>query len=216
MRVPDEAYLSPLDGLDPFASSPLACGGLTAYRAVDHGLSTLRDRATGAGERPRAMVIGAGGLGQYAIRYLRLLTDAEVVAVDLNPEKQAVALEVGAHEACGPDDYPGTADVVLDFLGADSTLALAATVVRRRGLVAVVGLFGGRIPFGLGAVPHEARFLSSFWGSRAQMDELLDLARREPTLVQDVEVLALSDAQTAHDRLRAGDVRGRLVLDVNR
>jgi D-arabinose 1-dehydrogenase-like Zn-dependent alcohol dehydrogenase len=35
-------------------------------------------------------------------------------------------------------------------------------------------------------------------------------------LVQDVEVVALSDAQTAHDRLRAGDVRGRLVLDVNR
>lgn len=216
MRVPDESYLSPLDGLDPFASSPLACGGLTAYRAVDHGLSTLSDRATGAGERPRAMVIGAGGLGQYAIRYLRLLTDAEVVAVDLTPEKQAVAREVGAHEACGPDDDPGTADVVLDFLGAGSTLALAASAVRRRGLVAIVGLFGGRIPFGLGAVPHEARFLSSFWGSRSQMDELLDLARREPTLVQDVEVVALSDAQTAHDRLRAGDVRGRLVLDVNR
>ena len=216
MRVPDVAYLYPLDGLDSFAAAPLACGGLTAYRAVDHGVGTLRDRAAGAGERPRAMVIGAGGLGQYAIRYLRLLTDAEVVAVDLSPEKQAVALEVGAHEAFGPGDDPGTADVVLDFIGADSTLALAARAVRRRGLVAIVGLFGGRIPFGLGAVPHEARFLSSFWGSLAQMDELLDLARREPSIVQDVEVLALSDAQTAHDRLRSGDVRGRIVLDVTR
>jgi D-arabinose 1-dehydrogenase-like Zn-dependent alcohol dehydrogenase len=45
------------------------------------------------------------------------------------------------------------------------------------------------------------------------MDELLDLARREPTIVQPVEVLPLADAQTAHERLRAGDVRGRIVLD---
>lgn len=213
MAVPDEAYLSPLDGLDPFAAAPLACGGLTAYRAVDHGLDVLRARAAGKGDPPRAMVIGAGGLGQYAIRYLRALTDAEVVAVDLDPAKQANALEVGAHASCGPDDDPGTADVVLDFLGAESTLALAAASVRRRGLVAVVGLFGGRIPFGLGAVPHEAHFLSSFWGSRAQMDELLDLARREPAVVGAVEVLGLSEAQRAHERLRAGDVRSRLVLD---
>ena len=213
MWVPDERYLSPLDGLDPFTAAPLACGGLTAYRAVGHGLSVLRDRAAGRGEPPRALVIGAGGLGQYAIRYLRLLTDAEVVAVDSSPAKQAIAIELGAQAACGANDDPGTADLVLDFLGADSTMALAAASVRRRGLVAVVGLFGGRIPFGLGAVPHEARFLSSFWGSRSQMDELLDLARNEPTILHAVEVAGLSEAQAAHDRLRAGDVQGRLVLD---
>ena len=136
-----------------------------------------------------------------------------MVAVDLDPAKQANALEVGAHASCGPDDDPGAADVVLDFLGAESTLALAASSVRRRGLVAVVGLFGGRIPFGLGAVPHEAHFLSSFWGSQAQMDELLDLARREPAVVGTVEVVGLSEAQWAHERLRAGDVSSRLVLD---
>jgi len=31
-------------------------------------------------------------------------------------------------------------------------------------------------------------------------------------IVQAVESLPLTSAQTAHDRLRAGDVRGRLVL----
>ena len=51
MWVPDENYLSSLEGLDPYAAAPLACGGLTAYRAVDHGLSTLRDRGQGCGER---------------------------------------------------------------------------------------------------------------------------------------------------------------------
>lgn len=208
IRVPGVQYLAPLDGLDPVASAPLACGGLTAYRATMHGLDDLRTR----GADGHAVVIGAGGLGQYAIRYLRLLTDARVTAVDLSPAKQATALEIGAHAAAGPDDEVGPADLVIDFLAADSTLAKAAATVAKRGWVVAVGLFGGRIPFGLGAVPHEARFLSSVWGSRGQLDELLDLARREPSIVQPVETLPLTEAQTAHDRLRSGDLRGRIVL----
>ncbi|MEM9187151.1 MAG: hypothetical protein AAGB00_11715, partial [Planctomycetota bacterium] len=46
------------------------------------------------------------------------------------------------------------------------------------------------------------------------VDELLDLARREPDLVQPVEVLPLVDAELANQRLRAGDVKGRVVLDI--
>lgn len=210
MIVKDRRYLAPLDGLDPVASAPLACGGLTAYRAVTHALDVLHAR----GAAGRALVIGAGGLGQFAIRYLRVLTDATVIALDRAPDKQQVAVEVGAHEAIGPDQVTGLAqvDVVIDFIGAEATLTAARDLVRRRGMVIVVGLAGGRIPFGFAAVPHEARFLTSVWGSRAQLDELLALARREPSIVQPVEVLPLGDAQRAHDRLRAGDVRGRLVL----
>lgn len=212
MVVKDRAYLAPLGDLDPIASAPLACGGLTAYRAVVHSLEHLRKPGA------RAMVVGAGGLGQFAIRYLRLLTDAEVVAVDRAADKRATALEIGAHEAAAEEELSARGgsvapvDVVLDFAGVEPTLAVARDMVRRRGLVAVVGLGGGRIPFGFAAVPHETRFMTSVWGSRSQLDELLDLARREPSIVQPVEVLPLTEAQTAHDRLRSGDVRGRIVL----
>ena len=210
MRVPDVAYLASLGDLDPVTSAPLACGGLTAYRAVTQGLDVLRRR----GRRRRALVIGAGGLGQYAIRYLRLLTEAEVGALDLSANKRAIALERGAHHAYGPDDFLESADFVVDFIGSEDTLAAAAGAVARRGLVSVVGLYGGRIPFGFGAVPHEARFMTSVWGSRTQLDELLSLAGREPSVLNPVETLPLEDAQTAHDRLRAGDVKGRVVLTV--
>ena len=210
MLVKDRRYLAPLDGLDPIASAPLACGGLTAYRAVTHTLETLAARGTGA----RALVIGAGGLGQFAIRFLRVLSDATVVALDRAADKQRTAVEIGAHDAIGPDGAADLepVDVVIDFIGAEATLVTARDVVRRRGTVVVVGLAGGRIPFGFAAVPHEARFLTSVWGSRAQLDELLALARREPGIVQPVETLPLDQAQLAHDRLRAGDVRGRIVL----
>ena len=210
MRVPGAAYLAPIGDLDPVVSAPLACGGLTAYRAVTQGLDTLRR----PGRRRRALVIGAGGLGQYALRYLRLLSDAEVGALDLSEAKRATALERGAHNAYGPGDELPRFDFIVDFIGREATLAAAAGAVARLGLVAVVGLYGGRIPFGFGAVPHEARFMTSVWGSRAQLDELLRLAGREPSVLNPVETLPLEQAQTAHDRLRAGRVESRIVLAV--
>jgi len=208
MWIKDVGYLAPLGDLDPVASAPLACGGLTAFRAVQQTTNDLREGRNGG----RALVVGAGGLGQYAIRYLRLSTDAEVTALDTSAAKRDVALETGAHAAIGPDDDLDGFDVVIDFIGVETTLAGAAHRVARRGLVVVVGLGGGRLPFGFGAVPHEARFMSSVWGSRRQLDDLLAFATREPSIVQPVETLPLVEAQTAHDRLRAGDVRGRLVL----
>jgi len=210
MVVKHERYLAPLDGLDPVASAPLACGGLTAYRAVKHGVDLLRERGDGA----RATVIGAGGLGQYALQYLRLLTDAHVTAVDIADDKLAAAQELGAHDAIHADvvgDAPES-DVVLDFIGNEATLTNAVGHTARQGMCVVVGLGLGRVPFGFGAVPHEAHLLSSVWGSRAELDDLLDLARREPSLVREVDVLPLADAQLAHDRLRSGATRGRIVL----
>lgn len=210
MHVKSRRYLAPLDGLDPIASAPLACGGLTAWRAVHHGLGLLRERGTGA----RATVIGAGGLGQYALAYLSLLSDAEITAVDIAPDKLAHASEIGAHHAVHADDLKAQplSDLVIDFIGADPTLANAVGHVDRQGMVVVVGLGQGSTPFGFGAVPHEAHLLSSVWGSRTEMDDLLAFARREPSILRAVDVLPLSEAQAAHDRLRKGETRGRIVL----
>ena len=210
MAVREARYLAPLGDLDPVAAAPLACGGLTAYRAVGHTLELLRRRGRGA----RATVIGAGGLGQFAIRYLRLLSDATVVAADISGAKRTTSRQIGAHEAVDPGEGIPPTDVVLDFIGSDDTLAQAAGSVRKRGMVIVVGLFGGRIPWGFGAWPHEVTFMNSVWGSRAQLDELLALAGREPSIIQPVETLPFERAAEAHERVRAGDVRGRLVLTV--
>jgi propanol-preferring alcohol dehydrogenase len=66
---PRAGTCSPLDGLDPAQAAPLADASVTAYRAVHRATDSL-------GRNTIAVVIGAGGLGQFAIQYLRLLTDA--------------------------------------------------------------------------------------------------------------------------------------------
>ena len=207
MRIAHRDYMLPLGDLDPVASAPLACGGLTAFRATKHALEALRRRGSAA----RALVIGAGGVGQFAIQYLRLMSDAEVWAADPAPAKQQRAIELGAGQAVAVDDLDGKFDAVIDFVGAQATLEAAVGRVNRRGIAIAVGLYGGRVPFGIGAVPHEAQFMSSVWGTLPELGELIAFAHRHP-LQYTVEPMPLAQAQEAHRRLRAGEVAGRVVL----
>jgi len=204
VRVPARRYIYPIGDLDPVQAAPLGCGGLTPYRAVKHARPWL-------GPGSRALVLGAGGLGQFGIQYLRLMTDAAVDAGDPSAQKRARALELGAEAAADPAELEGPYDAVLDFVGSDDSLANAARLVDRKGVAIVMGLFGGTIPFGLGAVPHETHFLSSIWGSRDELAELIALAQRE-RLEYTVETMPLEQAQEAHERLRRGEASGRIVL----
>jgi alcohol dehydrogenase, propanol-preferring len=204
MRVPARRFLYPIGDLDPVQAAPLGCGGLTPYRAVKHARGWL-------GPGTRALVLGAGGLGQFGIQYLRLMTDAEVHVGDPSEGKRERGLALGAEEAAAPADLEGPYTAVLDFVGSEDSLAAASRLVDRQGIVIVIGLFGGRIPFGLGAIPHEAHFMSSIWGSRDELAELIELARREP-LQYTIETMGLEQAQDAHDLIRAGRAAGRIVL----
>ena len=111
-----------------------------------------------------------------------------------------------AREALG-----GPADVVLDLVGAESTLALAADVVAPGGVVTLVGESGGTLTFGFDGPPVESWLTTVAWGSATDLAEVVQLARRG-RLAWNVETMPLSAAAAAHERLRAGDVAGRLVL----
>ncbi len=204
MLIKNRSYLLPLGNLDPVSAAPLACGGLTAYRAVSHTLPNLTKKS-------RVLVIGAGGLGQFGIQFLKLQSDAKVVAADLSSDKLKRALAVGADEVASPTELDGTFDAIIDFVGAQNTLELVAKQIARQGTAVLVGIFGGRIPFGFGAVPHEARFMTSIWGTQGQLVELLDLANKNQ-LKHSVESIPLANAQQAHERLIAGTVAGRIAL----
>lgn len=204
IRVPARRYLYPIGDLDPVQAAPLGCGGLTPYRAVRHARRWL-------GPGSSALVLGAGGLGQFGIQFLRLMTDATVHVGDPSLRKHERALALGAEAAATPWELDGPYTAVLDFVGSTDSLAEAVRLVDRQGIVIVIGLFGGTVPFGIGAVPHEAHFLSSIWGSRDELAELIELARRE-RLDYTIDTMPLERAQEAHDLIRSGRARGRIVL----
>ena len=81
-------YLVPLRDLDPVEAAPLADAGVTPYRAVVRAVPWLTPGA-------RVLLIGLGGLGQFAIQYLRRLPDLTIAVRELDPDKLALAAEPG-------------------------------------------------------------------------------------------------------------------------
>lgn len=200
MAVPDESYLYPIGDLDPSEAAPLADAGATSYRAVRRAMPASR-----------AVVIGVGGLGQFAIQWLRLVADCSVTAVDTAPAKLRRALELGADEACPPPAQMEPAPVVLDFVGTPESLQLARSLVERKGRIVIVGGGGGSIAVGMETIPYQTWVTTSIMGSRSDVTTVLEHAQRGSVDCH-VEELPLDDADTALGRLRAGGVTGRLVL----
>ncbi len=159
--------LIPLSNLEPCQAAPLTDAGLTSYHAVKHCLPILTPDVV-------AVVIGVGGLGHLAVEFLRELSAAMVIAVDRDNEALKRAGDLGA-ALCLPSDDRAAEEirkatnglgvmVVLDFVGIDATLALAAQVSRQQGKIVVVGLGGGTLPFQSGALPYGCSVVSTLGG----------------------------------------------------
>jgi propanol-preferring alcohol dehydrogenase len=204
----------PLDGLDPVRAAPLTDAGLTPYHAVKRVLHRLVPGTT-------AVMIGVGGLGHLAVQLVRALTAARVVALDVAEEKLELARACGAHhtlstkDRCVPTVRELTdglgAEVVLDFVAAESTLRQAAGMVAMDGEIVAVGLGGGRLAFAAGLVPLGVTATVPYWGTRPELAELLALARGGALDVR-VETYSLDEAPLAYELLRAGKITGRAVI----
>jgi NADPH:quinone reductase len=85
---------------------------------------------------------GAGGVGSAAVQVAKHI-GARVVVTASSDEKRRVALELGADEAFGYDDFEQVrADVVLDSVGGD-VFARSFGVLKPLGTVIAIGFAGG-------------------------------------------------------------------------
>jgi propanol-preferring alcohol dehydrogenase len=212
--VPSASSLVPLGDLDPVDAAPLTDAGLTPYHAVKRSLQLLVPGST-------AVVIGAGGLGHMAIQILRALCASRIIAIDVSESKLALASEVGAHETMlSADDAVRRvhsitggrgAELVLDFVGANDTIALGAQVARPQGDLTVVGLAGGTFPFSAQSLPYECSVQTVYWGSVTELHEVLALAAAGK-IAAHIERFSLDRANEAYERMGAGTLRGRAVI----
>jgi alcohol dehydrogenase, propanol-preferring len=215
MVVPSSRYLVPIGDLDPVQAAPLTDAALSPYRAIKARLASLTPGSS-------TVVIGVGGLGHVAIRLLRALSPTRVIAiVGSRPDAVEGALRVGADAAFRSEGLElgavraelgsARAALVLDFVGVDETMRLAADLLGVGGHATLVGIAGGTFPMSFGSVPLECSVSMNCWGSLPELNEVVQLAR-SGALEVDVETVDLDDAITAYRRLREGKVNGRAVV----
>jgi alcohol dehydrogenase, propanol-preferring len=194
-----------LGALDPVVAGPLTDAGATSHHAVNRVLPKLTSGSI-------AVVIGAGGLGAFAVQLLRALSPATVVAVDTNPARLAYVRELGAHETRAALDGGAVADVVLDFVGIDDTIAAGIAAVRPAGAYGLVGAAGGTFkrPW-FGGLPRDGDVFT-FQGSNIA-DARAVLALAESGRIRcDIDRFAFDQIADAYAAMEAGTLRGRAVV----
>jgi propanol-preferring alcohol dehydrogenase len=206
-----------LVGVDPVHAGPLTDAGATSYHAVARVLPRLEP------DGAIAVVIGAGGLGAFAVQILRAMSGARVVAVDLNPSRLDYVRELGAHDTLvGVADATVTeildltdgigADAALDFVGDDATIAAGIGAVRPGGAYGLVGASGGSLRRGwFGALPNDGEVFTFQGSTIADARAVIELAE-SARIRSDVDVFDFARVAEAYAALEHGSLRGRAVV----
>lgn len=198
------------EALSSEEAAPLFCAGLTVYRAL---------KRSGVKAGQKVAVFGVGGLGHLAVQIAKAW-GAEVIALDLDPAKLALATELGAAQALNAgsaDDIKavrkaGGVHVAVVTSAAKAAYDTALKCLRPDGVLSVVGLPSEPLSFpALALVGLEARIIASSVGTRDDMREVLQLAA-QGKLRCITETQPLAQVNEVFERMRRGQIAGRVVL----
>ena len=212
--IASAAYVGKLPERVDFARmAPILCAGVTTYKG-------LKETEAKPGEW--VVISGVGGLGHVAIQYAKAM-GLKVVAVDIAEDKLELAREAGADLAINAL-VAGAVDKVLAATGggahgvlvtAVSTAAFAQALkmVRRKGTVSLVGLPPGEFPTPIfDVVLKRITVRGSIVGTRRDLDEAVAFAA-DGKVKAEVTKVPLAQINEVFDRMKAGKIDGRMVLD---
>jgi len=210
VTVPAQALVPVPEGVSDAVAAVATDAVLTSIPCPGHCRTTPAERGSGHHR--------VGGLGLNAVQLASAL-GAVVLALDIDDRKLELARQHGAavtldSRQLDPQKPPLDRRVTLvaDFVGNDQTKLLAQQLVARSGRVVLVGLgsVGGPL-LALRDISDEVAVLGSFWGTRAELATVLDLIARGIVRPR-VETHPLDEILSWVERLRAGQVEGRIVL----
>ena len=211
MVATEDFVLTVSDKLDLAAVAPLLCAGITTY-------SPLRHWKVGPGHK--VAVLGLGGLGHMAVKFAAAF-GAEVTMLSTSPEKEADAKRLGAHKFVLTLD-PEQLKSVRNYF--DFTIDTVSALHDYNQYLALLKTNGVHICVGAPPTPAELQIFGllggrksvagSNTGGMAETQEMLDFCA-EHNIVSDIELIPMSDIETAYERMLKGDVRYRFVIDMS-
>jgi len=194
-------------------AAPILCAGVTTYKG-------LKETETRPGEW--VVISGIGGLGHVAIQYARAM-GLRVAAVDLGPEKMALARKLGAEIAVDAKTQDPAAEIQKQIGGAQGVLVTAVSTIafkqamgmlRRGGTCVLNGLPPGEFPISIfDVVLNRYTIRGSIVGTRIDLEEALMFAA-DGKVKATIETQPIESINDVFARLKSGQVNGRVVLQL--
>lgn len=186
-------------------------------------------RRSGARDGDNVLLIGGGAIASFVLAGLKHLADVTVTVVEFAGPKQDRALRLGASHVVSPDaalsesvveSFGGRRpDVVIEASGAPGQLATAVSLVRDGGRVLAVGLPKVQPTLDVHSLVFREITLDSSLAHVCDTDlgtalEILNKGVLGPELVE--QVVGLADLMQQLDRLAAGQIDGKVLVDPSR
>lgn len=209
--VNDKFVLRIPRNMDLAGTAPLLCAGITTY-------SPLRHWKVGAGQK--VGIVGLGGLGHVALKLAKAM-GANVILFTTSPGKADDARRLGASEVVLSSDphamasHAASLDFLLDTVSAPHELDLYLELLKLDGTMTLVGMpaHPHPSPQPSSLILKRRSLAGSITGGLPETQEMLDFCG-EHGILADVEVIPMDMVNAAYERLLAGDVKYRFVIDM--
>jgi alcohol/geraniol dehydrogenase (NADP+) len=202
------AWAFPLpNALDAASAGPLFCGGITVFSPILlNGIKPL----------DRVGVVGIGGLGHLAIKFLRAW-GCEVTAFTSSTSKHAEAKALGAHHAVSSTDKAAlkairrSLDFILVTVNVPMDWNAYVAALKPKGKLHFVGAVLEPISVPAFSLMAPKTITGSGTGSPTQIAQMLEFCARHQIAPQ-VEYFPMAKVNDALEHLRSGKARYRVIL----
>jgi uncharacterized zinc-type alcohol dehydrogenase-like protein len=202
LRIPESI---PLD-----RAAPLLCAGITLY-------SPLARWKAGPGRK--VAIAGLGGLGHMGVKLAHAM-GAEVTVLSHSTRKQEDARRLGADHFHSTADtatfarLAGSFDLIVDTVSADHDLNAYLGLLRRDGVMVLVGAPPTPPPVhAFGLIVKRRSLAGSMIGGIRETQEMLDFCGKHG-IGADIELIPAGKINEAYERMIRSDVRYRFVIDI--
>ena len=198
------------DSLDFDVAAPLLCAGITTYSPLARW---------DVKEGQKVAIVGLGGLGHMGVQ-IAAAKGADVTVISRTTRKAEDAKKLGATRLLATTEeedffrnHRGEFDLILSTISAEYDLEDYLRLLKPRGIMSVVGLPPEALSLRINRLVGGGKVLTgNNIGGIAETQEMLDFCA-EHNLGAVIEKVSVDEVDAAYDRVVAGDVKFRFVID---
>ncbi len=197
------------DALEFDVAAPLLCAGITTY-------SPLARWNVQPGQK--VAILGLGGLGHMGVQ-IAVAMGADVTVLSRTLKKADQAAELGAIRTLATseegffENHRGEFDLILNTISASVDLGSYLSLLKPRGIMSVVGLPPEELSLHMHSIISGGKVLTgNNIGGIPETQEMLNFCA-EHGIGAVIEKVGVNEVDEAYDRVVAGDVHFRVVID---